>query len=136
MDNFSYEDELGLVMTFAELEARLGLISQREHQWTARLAGEIAGEWQLSCQHCVEIWYRNPEFIDMPNQICYRFPAFQDVMGGEPFTLVCLHPSLAIPVVKGLYFERDELKYDLIEDWCRFWLPLRKHLSAANRSAR
>jgi hypothetical protein len=43
---------------------------------------------------------------------------------------VCLHPSLAIPVVEGLYFEQCLLKRDLSEDWQRFWPPLRQALSA------
>jgi hypothetical protein len=55
-------------------------------------------------------------------------PAFHQAMGGELKTLVCLHPSLADLVVQGLYFEGDKLQTDRLEDWYRFWPPLRRVL--------
>jgi hypothetical protein len=124
MDNT--ESGQGTIITLVDLQTKLGFISCGQHQWTARLA-RVAGEWQMAYpQQCVEIWYTNPEFIDMPHQICFRFPAFHQVMGGESEALVCLHPSLADPIVQGLYFEGDELKADCMEDWYRFWPPLGK----------
>jgi hypothetical protein len=128
MDNTSCENGQGTIITLADLETKLSLIGHRQHQWTARLA-RVAGESQMAWpQQCVEIWYTNPEFIDMPNQICFHFPAFHQVMGGESETLVCLHPSLADLVVQGMYFEGDKLKTDCLEDWDRFWAPLQRLL--------
>jgi hypothetical protein len=97
MDNT--ESGQGTIITLVDLQTKLGFISCGQHQWTARLA-RVAGEWQMAYpQQCVEIWYTNPEFID---------------------------PSLADPIVQGLYFEGDELKADCMEDWYRFWPPLGK----------
>jgi hypothetical protein len=38
-----------------------------------------------------------------------------------------------VPLSKGLYWEGDELKYDPLEDWCRFWEPLKRGLWAEER---
>ena len=65
---------------------------------------------------------------DMPNQICYRFLAYPQALGGAPDLLVCLHPSLIHPVVEGLYFEDDKLLADPLEDFGAFWPPLREVL--------
>ena len=125
MDNTSGANGQGTIITFADLETKLGLISHGQHRWTARLV-RVSGESQMAWpQKCVEIWYTNPEFIDIPNQICFHFPAFDQVIGGESEIMVCLHPSLAELVVQGLYFEGDKLKTDCLEDWYRFWPPLR-----------
>ena len=89
-------------------------------------------EWQMSLECCARIRYSNPEFADMPTEISYLFPAFRDATFGEAYILVCLHPSLAMPVVKGLYFEEGALKHDPLEDWQRFWPPLRQAFSRSH----
>jgi hypothetical protein len=125
MSAISLENGSGTIITLGELRAKLDLISEGQHQWTAQL-GRVTDESGMGWpERCVLIWYTNPEFIDMPNEICFRFPAFHQVLGGESETLVCLHPSLADLIVKGLYFEGDELKWDSLEDFYRFWPPLR-----------
>jgi hypothetical protein len=38
--------------------------------------------------------------------------------------------------VGALYFEEDDLQYDPLEDWDRFWNPIQKCVSASAASAR
>ena len=113
-------------MTLDELNAILRLISQGPHRWIASWEQELVEDRKMVGQRRVRIRYSNPGFADMPTEISYFFPAFNDAMFEEAYLLVCLHPSLAIPAVKGLYFEEGVLKHDLWEDWQRFWPPLRK----------
>jgi hypothetical protein len=42
---------------------------------------------------------------------------------------------MAVPVVKGLYFEGAQLKYDLVWDWERCWSPIREVLTLVAQSA-
>jgi len=136
MENFSDANWWGVILPLDELQARLRSISDGPHQWTANLEHEVRNEWQTRRQFSVRIQYTNPEFEDMPNDISYLFPAIVDSLFWQPNVLVCLHPSLAVPMVKGLYFERDQLKYDLLEDWDRFWTPMRKSLPWSLREPR
>lgn len=64
----------------------------------------------------------------MPNQICFMFPAFRMPTFNETEILVCLDSSLEVEVSKGLYWERGQLKYDALEDWDRFWPPIKEFL--------
>jgi hypothetical protein len=121
MNNFSCTPEWGIIVTLDKLEATLRFISHEQHQWQADLNPESALETYGSLQPGVEIRYTNPQFVDLPNEISYLFPAFNEPIFGMPHVLVCLHPSLAVPVKEGLYFEGAALKRDLLEDWYRFW---------------
>jgi hypothetical protein len=42
--------------------------------------------------------------------------------------LACFAPESIVPLSRGLYWEDDELKEDLLEDWSRFWDPLKHRL--------
>jgi hypothetical protein len=121
----SLESGYGVVITLGDLRTKLRVISSGAHQWTAHLAratdDRVIGWPKL----CVQVWYSNPGLVDMPTQLCYRFPAFpHDIIGDESDSLVCVHASLMDPVAQGLYFEDDELKDDPLEDFGRFWEPL------------
>jgi hypothetical protein len=37
---------------------------------------------------------------------------------------------------RAYYWEGDELKHDLLEDWCRFWDPLKRCLWAPDEGRR
>jgi hypothetical protein len=124
MSDASYGDGSGRIVTLRELRAKFKLISHGEHQWSAQLvlySGAPDIGWPSLCVH---VWYSNPELVDMPNQICFRFPAFHQALGYEEDTLVCLHPSLADLIVHGFYPEEDKLMRDCLEDFNRFWTPL------------
>jgi hypothetical protein len=127
MDNHSCDGQ-GVIITFAELEAKLVYISEGQHEWTARLE-RVEDHAELGWPPiCALVWFSNPGMIDMPNGICYRFPAFAGALCSDSDTLVCLHPSLMDVLARGLYFEGDKLMWDCMEDFGRFWEPLRKVL--------
>jgi hypothetical protein len=49
-------------------------------------------------------------------------------LGGGLKLLACFAPESIVPLQRGNYWEGDELKYDPLEDWCRFWEPLKRCL--------
>ena len=126
MNTLEDQDDCGIILAFSDLEARLQAISIGTHQWTLHPDREV-GPFDRKMTS-VSVWYSNPGLTDMPNQICYRFPAYPQALGGVPDLLVCLHPSLIDPVVEGLYFEDDRLLADPLEDFGAFWPPLREIL--------
>jgi hypothetical protein len=119
----------GVVLTLGELRTKLSQISEGAHQWTAKLV-EVSEPHEPGWTNlCAEIWYSNPGYLDLPNQISYHFPLFPDlVFGDEEDAKVCLHPGLMVPVAEGLYFEGDLLKKDWLGDFCAFWYPIREVL--------
>ncbi len=114
-------------MTLPELRLKLRQISSGNHQWEARLIPQAVRNREGTEGRYAAIAYTNPELIDMPNYICYLFPVIEPGEGGR--VRVCLHPSTAIPVAEGLYFEGAELRVDHLEDWGRFWDPLKAALA-------
>lgn len=121
---FDYELIQGFVLPLSELKECLPSMDRGAHQWRVNPELRVRDRRTYAA-----IEYSNPEETDMPNAICYLFPVVDD--GGKD-PMVCLHPTAVIPVVQGLYFEGPELKQDLLEDWGRFWEPLRR--AVASRS--
>jgi|SRR6185437_10414081 len=122
------EDGFGVILSLADLQTKLRTISNGAHQWTAELARckPVQEGWTT---FYAEIWYSNPSPRDMPNDLCYRFPAFRDRFWGDGESFVCLHPGLAVPVQQGLYFEGERLLGDCIQDFESFWPPIREALT-------
>jgi hypothetical protein len=118
MIEFDYDLKHGFILPFSELTEVIWLMDL----WTINAEFvRYKGAW------FAEIRHENQEIQDMPNAIHYLFPVIEDI-GAD--SLICLHPSAAIPTVHGLYFEEEELKHDLLEDWERFWDPLKSALHA------
>lgn len=121
---FDYEIESGFIVPFDKLQRSLPSIDKDAHQW------RVQSTLQVRDHHAyAAIDYTNPELADMPNSLCYLFPVLDDGFGTKD-PMVCLHPTAGIPVIQGLYFEGPELKRDLLEDWGRFWEPLRGALTS------
>jgi hypothetical protein len=124
MSNTAHGEGSAAIVTLGELKAKFELISHGKHEWTANLMRYREAP-NVGWPHlCVHVWYSNPGLVDMPNQICFRFPAFDQALGYEEETLVCLHPSLADLIVHGFYPEGDKLMRGCLEDFDRFWTPL------------
>jgi hypothetical protein len=116
----------GFIVDLEELAVLLEYISHDEHRWEA--VSDDTGLW--GDDRCVIIRYSNPSGTDIPNEISFRFRCLSYVYPFSPIWLVCLHSSLAEPVRGGLYFDGEDLKGDFLEDWTRFWHPLRTALVA------
>jgi hypothetical protein len=96
-------------------------------------------EYKLTCddEKTVAISYNDGP--DDLNSICFIFPIVANLnlshgfllqlFGkqwpfGEDGLMVCLHIHTRKQVRRGIYLEDEELKWDGIEDWERFWRPL------------
>ncbi len=103
MSDKTLGDGTGCIITLEELQSKLIEISHEDHQWTA-VAEYCGGTRNRKMVHAIRVWYTNPGVPEMPNMICYEFPAFPDAIWGDPEgALICLHPSLITPVMEGLY---------------------------------
>ncbi len=120
----SFSIGVGFTVDLEELDIVLGYISHDEHRWEA--ASDDSGLWGE--ERCVIIRYSNPSGTGLPNEISFRFRCLCYDYPFGPIWLVCLHLSLAEPVRGGLYFDGEDLKSDFLEDWRRFWPPIRKAL--------
>lgn len=125
MDRNGYENGCGIIVALPDLKDKLSAISHGLYQWRLVAEPETTGHGFIS--H-VDIAFSNPEFVDMPNDVCFRFPVFDRGIWRSPELLVCMHPSLAEAQICGLYFEGDRLLNDNLEDFYRFWTPLREVL--------
>lgn len=76
------------------------------------------------------VCYSNPDPTGLPNHLCFCLPLIVD--RSDPASglklLACFAPESIVPLSKGLYWEDDELKHDFLEDWFRFWEPLKRCL--------
>lgn len=128
---FSHDIDEGYILSIQELREHLQRISRGIHQWVATPLPHPVEDRYGRMRNYILVGYSNPDPPGMPNYLCYLFPLIQrlsPVASGDD-ALVCLHPSMVIPLTGGLYFEHDALKYDMLEDWDRFWSPLREAVS-------
>jgi hypothetical protein len=129
---YQYEIDQGYIISLADLRRRLRAISHGAHQWSVEIVQKLLPACKGELQSYALILYTNPVMLDMPNNLSFLFPiaAQPESKGNEAGTFICLHPSEAIDVGYGLYFEGDDLKRDCLEDWILFWSPLGKSLIA------
>jgi hypothetical protein len=124
--NDSFSICVGFIVSLDDLAALLKHISDDVHCWSIDESDAEEPGGTLS----VIIRYSNPGEIDLPNPISFQFPSISDGDPSSPTMLACLHSSLAKPVCRGLYLDDDGIKYDPLDDWARFWLPISEALLA------
>jgi hypothetical protein len=96
-------------------------------------------EYKLACDNekTVAISYNDGQ--DDLNSVSFSFPIVKNLnlpprLFGEQFPfgedglMVCLHVYTKKQIRMGLYLEDGEPKWDWIEDWERFWIPLKAAL--------
>jgi hypothetical protein len=110
----------GFVVNLEKLAVLLEYVSYDVHRW--EMIGDDTGEWGDTQR--IVVRYSNPGDPHLPNPINFRFPCLSDGNPLYPARLACIHASLAEPVLSGLYFDGERVKYDLLEDWGRFWPPI------------
>src|SRR5271168_1045577 len=105
----------------------LGDLSCGAYQWASTAVSGICVSDDKRSRQYLLVGYSNPEPEGLPNSLCFCFPVFiyRRAPGAELKHLVCFAPESVVPLSQGLYWEEDQLKNDSLEDWDRFWKPLR-----------
>jgi hypothetical protein len=100
------------------------------HQWiSVPVTGIYISNENRSRLYLI-VCYSNPDSTGIPNHLCFCLPLIVDRSdpGGGLKLLACFAPESIVPLSRGLYWEGDELKNDILEDWCRFWEQLKRCL--------
>jgi hypothetical protein len=79
----------------------------------------------------VLVGYSNPDPSHLPNTLVYLVPIERyRPCEDAPESLYCsVGFDMIVPLAKGLYWAKDVLNYDLVEDLVRFCEPLMRQLS-------
>lgn len=125
MDMGTVDAISGFLVDLVQLRNLLLRISSGDHKWSC--PRDIPPD-----ETSISIRYTNPLYgPNLPNEIVFRFPV---VLAPTLFyearetTYACLSPFVAHAVQAGLYFQDDELRGDVFEDWDVFWLPIHAEL--------
>ncbi len=124
----------GYCVEFLTATKRINDLSCGLHQWVSVPVTGIYLSSENRSRLYLIVCYSNPYF-GLPNHLGFCLPLFvdrSDPRGGLKL-LACFAPESIVPLSKGLYWDGDELKYDLLEDWCRFWGPLKRCLWSPER---
>jgi hypothetical protein len=129
MTNHVYEMNCGFFVCLTALNSRLEDMSHGAHQWMSVTVPEVflSPEGEARCY--VIVGYSNPQ-SRLPNHLCFILPLV--TLGGcpeaSPELLVRFSPWSTKPLSKGLYLDDGRLSYDPLEDFDRFWTPLKECL--------
>jgi hypothetical protein len=120
----------GYCVEFLTATQRINDLSCGAHQWVSVPVTGIYLSNENRSRLYLIVCYSSPDPTGLPNYLCFCVPLFVDRsdLRSGPKLLACFAPESVVPLSKGLYFEGDELKYDPLEDWCRFWKPLKRCL--------
>jgi hypothetical protein len=125
----------GYCLEFLTATQRIKDLSCGAHQWVSVPVTGIYLSNENRSRLYLIVCYSNPDPTGLPNHLCFCLPLIVD--RSDPVSgiklLACFAPQSMVPLSKGLYWECDELKYDPLEDWCRFWEPLKRGLWAEER---
>jgi hypothetical protein len=117
-------------LDFLTATQRIRDLSCGAHQWTSvPVTGIYLSDDNRSRLYLI-VCYSNPDPSGLPNHLCFCLPLIvdrSDPEGGLKL-LACFAPESIVSLSMGLYWEDEELKYDVLEDWCRFWEPLKRSL--------
>ena len=119
----------GYCLEFLTATQRINDLNCGAHQWVSvPVTGIYLSNEDRSRLYLI-VCYSNPDPTGL-NHLSFCLPLFvnkSDPKGGIKL-LACFAPESIIALSKGLYWEGDELKSDPLEDWCRFWGPLKRCL--------
>jgi hypothetical protein len=131
MTNHIYEMKCGFFACLSTLNKRLGEMSHGAYQWMSVIVPEVFLSSEGEPLSYVIIGYSNPDTTKLQNHLCFLLPLAAPAGSREPnpYWLVRFSPWSTFPLSSGLYWEKDRnLKYDPIEDFDRFWTPLKQRL--------
>jgi len=132
MIEHSVELKYGFMLPLEDLKAKLAQMSSGTLQWVVVPIPDTVRMASGQIRSYVAIGFSNPHDAAHQNYLCYLFPLTTcDVPGAAMRSTVYLSPEAATPLSKGLYLEEGSLKFDVLEDWDRFWEPLKLGLGPA-----
>ncbi len=122
---------------FLAATQRIKDLSFGAHQWLSVPVTGICLSNENRSRLYLIVCYSNPDPTGL-NHLSFCLPLFVD--RSDPRVgvklLACFAPESMVPLSRGLYWEGDELKYDFLEDWYRFWEPLKRSLWPQEKARR
>jgi hypothetical protein len=118
----------GYCVEFLTATKRINDLSCGTHQWVSVPVTGIYLSNENRSRLYLIVCCSNPDPTGLPNHLCFCLPLFVDRSDRGLKLLACFAPGSIVPLSKALYFEGDMLKNDPLEDWCRFWGPLKRSL--------
>jgi hypothetical protein len=78
----------------------------------------------------VIVGFSNPDITKLENHLCFLLPAvaLAGCTDTDAKLLVRFSPWSTLPLSRGLYWHNGGLSYDPLEDFDRFWTPLKECL--------
>jgi hypothetical protein len=112
-------------------------MSSGADQWVARPVSGLFVSPEGEVRRFVLAGYSNAQPTELPNPLVFALPLTiqRRRQEAEPALIVCFDPKSIVPLCGGLYWEEDDLQYDPLEDWDRFWSPIRKWVSESAAAA-
>lgn len=103
-------------------------------QWIARPVPGIFVSVEGEVSRFAIAAYSNPDATGMPNPLVYGIPLtfYRSQPEADAEIRVCLNRESAVPLAGALYWDADELVYDMPEDEDRFWGPIEKRLRSSS----
>jgi hypothetical protein len=138
MERRSVQPRCPYCIRLATLIQHFEKMSSGADQWVARPVSGIFVSLEGEVRRFVLAGYSNPQPDELLNPLVFGLPLniHRDHPEAEPALIVCFDPKSIVPLCKGLYWEEDDLQYDPLEDWDRFWSPIRKWVSASAAAER
>lgn len=127
----------GYCVEFLTATQRINDLSCGAHQWVSVPVTGIYLSHENRSRLYLIVCYNNCDPTGL-NHLSFCLPLFvdrSDPRAGVKL-LACFAPESMVPLSKGLYWEGDELKHDFLEDWCRFWEPLKRSLWPREKARR
>jgi hypothetical protein len=120
----------GYCVEFLTATKRINDLSSGAHQWVSVPVTGIYLANENRSRLFLIVCCSNSDPTGLPNHLCFCLPLFvdrSDPRGGIKL-LACFAPESMVQLERAYYWEGDELKHDPLEDWCRFWEPLKRSL--------
>jgi hypothetical protein len=128
MDPNAHRPNCPYCVGIAALIQRFRRMSWGADQWIARPVSGLFVSVDGEVRRFALAAFSNADPSDLPNPLVYSLPLtiHRNHPEAEPELLVCFAPETVVPLAKGLYLEDGDLRYDALEDWHRFWQPIKK----------
>jgi hypothetical protein len=114
-----------LVLSLAEFRLVIEVLNRSQGRWWFEYPIVPRPERLTPEGTMVEVFHSRGGANQVTDELSFLVPVFGD-WSDENQALVCLYPDLIVAEMEGLYFERGRVLGDCLEDWFRFWTPLKQ----------